>query len=197
MKEELWESFPPCRDGAMRGMRADGESREQQQQQWRRWRGRSWRRRRRRCCWGSRRRAAREEPAALPEEAAVGQLPRRRQDVPQHEEGGVFLAHAVPLQGGLHQQHHLPHVRLQGGCKRPEEAEEGAGSSASAVAPSSCVFAKRDVETKVKFEGKPGIYLSWEVRCDVLIQIISPSSSSHNASLSDARMLVSCCDLQF
>lgn len=118
MKEELWESFPPRRDGAMRGMRADGESREQQQQQqWRRWRGRRWRRRRRRCCWGSRRRTAREEPAALPEEAAVGKLPRRRQDVPQ-QEGGVLLAHAVPLQGGLHQQHHLPHVRLQGGCRR-------------------------------------------------------------------------------
>lgn len=117
MKEELWESFPPRRDGAMRGMRADGESREQQQQ-WRRWRGWRWRRR----CRGSRgrSRAAREEPPALPEEAAVGQLPRRRQDVPRSEEGGVFLAHAVPLQGGLHQQHHLPHVRLQGGCKHPE-----------------------------------------------------------------------------
>lgn len=117
MKEELWESFPPRRDGATRGMRADGESREQQQQWRRRWRGWRWRWRRR--CRGSRgrSRAARQEPAALPEEAAVGQLPRRRQDVPWHEEGGVFLAHAVPLQGGLHQQHHLPHVRLQGGWK--------------------------------------------------------------------------------
>lgn len=51
MKEELWESFPPRRDGATRGMRADGESREQQQQ-WRRRRGWRWRRRRR--CGGSR-----------------------------------------------------------------------------------------------------------------------------------------------
>lgn len=115
MKEELWESFPPRRDGATRGMRADGESREQQQQQ-QQWRRRWWRRRRG-WRWRRRRREAWEEPAALPEEAAVGQLPRRRrQDVPQHEEGGVFLPHAVPLQGGLHQQHHLPHVRLQGGC---------------------------------------------------------------------------------
>ena len=39
-------------------------------------------------------------------------MPRR-----QHEKGGVFLPHAVPLQGGVHQQHHLPHVRLQGGWK--------------------------------------------------------------------------------
>lgn len=108
MKEELWETFPPRCDGAMRGMRADGESREQQQQQqWRRrWRG--WR------CRGSHgwSRAAREEPAALPEESADGQVPWRR-----HAEGGVLLAHAVPLQGGLHHQHHLPHVRLQGGWK--------------------------------------------------------------------------------
>lgn len=128
MKEELWESFPPRRDGATRGMRADGESREQQQQQWRRrWRGWRWRRRRR--CGGSRgrSRAAREEPAALSEEAAVGQLPRRRQDVPRLEEGGVLLAHAVPLQGGLHQQHHLPHVRLQGGWKRPDAPADALG----------------------------------------------------------------------
>lgn len=89
-------------------MRVDGESREQQQQ----WRGRR--------CWGRRRgggRAVRGEPAALPEEAAaVGQL--LRQDVPRLQEAGVLLAHAVPLQGGLHRQHRLPHVRLQGGCTR-------------------------------------------------------------------------------
>lgn len=131
MKEELWESFPPRRDGATRGMRADGESREQQQQWRRRWRGWRWRRRRR--CRGSRgwSRAAREEPAALPEEEAVGQLPRWRQDVPQLEEGGVFLTHAVPLQGGLHQQHHLPHVRLQGGWKHPESTWEQAEGGVS------------------------------------------------------------------
>lgn len=112
MKEEPRESFPPRRDGATRGMRADGESREQQQQ-WRRWRGRRRRRRSRRSG------APREEPAALPEEAAaVGRLPRRRQHVPR-QEAGVFLTDAVPLQGGLHQQRHLPHVRLQGGWSWP------------------------------------------------------------------------------
>lgn len=99
MKAELWESFPARRHGAMRGMRADGESGEQQQQR---------RGKRRGGC------AARQEPAAYLQEAAGGQLPWRRKDVGWHEEGGLLLTHAVPLQGGLHQQHHLPHVRLQG-----------------------------------------------------------------------------------
>ena len=70
MKEELPETLSPHCDGATRGMRADGESREQQQQ-WRR-RRRGWRRRRRCRESNSRSRAAREEPSALPQEATGG-----------------------------------------------------------------------------------------------------------------------------
>lgn len=113
------ETFPPGCHGAERGMRADGESGEQQwrQQQQRRGRRsrRRWGGRRRRRRGGNARRAAREEPAAFgrqqrwqqQQRAAGGEVPRRAQ-------GSLLLAALMPLQAGVHQQHRIPHVRLQG-----------------------------------------------------------------------------------
>lgn len=99
MKVEHWVSLPPCNDGVMQGMRADGESRQQQHQQWR-----------------SRGQPERPKQEPLLEETRVGQLlQRRRKYVSQRETLRLHLPHAVPLQSSMHQQHHITHVWVQGG----------------------------------------------------------------------------------